>query len=416
MAPKLFRQRSMSQPPDMAEAGPRNSIGEVEQVVGKVRARSQDRVATKPLPTPSVFKVCGCGDGGIEELRSQVDDAQVRWGLVRFSAGKGTLKRELLVAINFFGTSARPVLRANLGELKPCAVRVFGKVSAVIDLNHAEDVTRERLMDKLLIREESQEWKVSKTIQSRQMREEEPLEAPQEEEYAPKSGEDCLREILSEDGRWNWGLFGPDPEKMPLVAGGPDSVPGMTAALAAHPDEVLYGWVRLAFGDETRRQVRRVFVHWIGPGVSPTSRFEHSLVKPAILAKDKGWTVGIDLHAAKELSLAGILAFLKTKEDSAVFSAEEFERARQVGPRPELEQASEDGGDGTLLDEVARVRNGPLNWLLLEPAEDWKKQWDSYKLHSQSLAPQRSSAAAFPRGGRMSAPSHRLSVPSLRNF
>lgn len=358
--PVLDRQRSKSVPPLGKIAG---TGDEVHDAVDIVRSEQDKRVR----PSTSCFNLCGQGAGGIDELRDNLDNSQIMWGLVRFYAGNGTLNQKYLVVIQFLGKDSSALLRHQVrGDLTSHALQVFGTVSRDLMFDDKEEVTLENLKNKLLVRECDAQWKAPRASF---------LSAPKELEdvpaiYRPQSGEAALQEISNEDGKWNWVLFGPDPKSM-FIAGGADSVEGMIQALKDRPNQVLYGWIRLAFGDEDHRQVRLVFVHWGGPGVSPGTRFKHSLVKPAMLSKLDA-SAGLDFHTADELSLD---SFLNSIADHArVFTREEFreefKKARQVGPRPEPVGIQE---------AVDHVRNGPLDWLLLAPDPNWKRSLKGHK-------------------------------------
>jgi hypothetical protein len=372
--PKFYRQRSCSEPPADRVGGGRGL--HLRDAVEKVKCFRGSLAAMSP--SSRCFTLCGQGAGGVDELRGNLDDSQIRWALVRFSAGKGTFQQEYVVAINFLGQDSNGFARQQMRqELQTYALQVFGSVSRELMLDNKDDVTLEGLKRKLLIREDCEQWKAPRAsfvARPKELPEDLPEEQPDELIYRPQSGEAALQEISSGDGKWNWALFGPDPNSM-FIAGGADSAEGLIEALKARPNEVLYGWIRLAFGDEAHRQTQLVFVHWGGPGVSPGTRFKHSLVKPTLLSK-LDISAGLDLHTADELSLESFLNPISEGSDHPeAFTREEFEKARQVGPPPE--PAGE--GEQDLQEAVASVKNGPLNWLLLAPDQDWKKGLKEHK-------------------------------------
>jgi len=73
------------------------------------------------------------------------------------------------------------------------------------------------------------------------------------------SGEDALREVAKEDGRWNWALLGPDTTRLPLSGGGAGSVDEMREAIGNHAHS--FGLLRMTFGVGTQVITKFIFVH-----------------------------------------------------------------------------------------------------------------------------------------------------------
>merc|ERR1719416_384544 len=69
------------------------------------------------------------------------------------------------------------------------------------------------------------------------------------------TGEDAMHEVAKEDGVWDWALVGPDPEKLPLAAGGHGRVEDMQAVLSNFP--ILFGLVRLSFAPAEGKTVHK---------------------------------------------------------------------------------------------------------------------------------------------------------------
>lgn len=62
------------------------------------------------------------------------------------------------------------------------------------------------------------------------------------------TGQEALKSVANETGKWNWALVGADPDELPLAGGGSGGVAEMEQCLEALGDAVLGGLLRVQFG------------------------------------------------------------------------------------------------------------------------------------------------------------------------
>lgn len=82
------------------------------------------------------------------------------------------------------------------------------------------------------------------------------------------NGKDGLKEVGKKDGKWNWCLVGPNPEKLPLVGGGMGSIDDLRDCLARQEAEMekekqfvnFYGLMRLKFGTGRMSRIKYAFL------------------------------------------------------------------------------------------------------------------------------------------------------------
>eukprot|EP00928_Gymnodinium_smaydae_P038786 TRINITY_DN26665_c0_g1_i1.p1 TRINITY_DN26665_c0_g1~~TRINITY_DN26665_c0_g1_i1.p1 ORF type:complete len:492 (+),score=132.32 TRINITY_DN26665_c0_g1_i1:156-1631(+) len=107
------------------------------------------RQRTASLSTQPVCAL-GMGAGGVEELRSHVDDANVFWALVRLQVGSGAFVRGKLVAVHFNGDDTPQLRRGRLNARAAEALALLGDVHATLEVKRRYDLTGEALLERLL--------------------------------------------------------------------------------------------------------------------------------------------------------------------------------------------------------------------------------------------------------------------------
>jgi hypothetical protein len=217
-----------------------------------------------------------------------------------------------------------------------------------------------------------------------------------------KSGRDALQAVAQPLGFWNWVFVGPDSEELPLVAGGDDSVDGMRKCLETNDTLVMFGLLRMSFGEKRLRRTKYVFVHGVGAKVSAVARGKLGEVRPKMLAaieKLAKTSVALEIvNNLEDLSLEAAIEKIRKAaiidddvlegDDAAkhIFSVDAF-RAAQAEDRKIVSEEAPKGAVDTVAKETVRVPgiewtleeivelvhtlDGPLNWLLLEANEEW---------------------------------------------
>lgn len=87
----------------------------------------------------------------------------------------------------------------------------------------------------------------------------------------PSSGEEALREVACEGGAWNWALVGPDPECLPLSAGGAGGIDEMRDAVGKSSHS--FGLLRATFGIGEDATTKFIFIHASSDGNAVGRRF-----------------------------------------------------------------------------------------------------------------------------------------------
>jgi hypothetical protein len=88
----------------------------------------------------------GAGAGGVDEMKEKLNESTVQWGLLRFSIGAGTFKRNKMLMINFQGDSANGLARAKLNKHVGAATAAFGMVNATVTMGEKSEMTLDNIL------------------------------------------------------------------------------------------------------------------------------------------------------------------------------------------------------------------------------------------------------------------------------
>jgi len=249
--------------------------------------------------------VLGCGVGGIEELRRQLDDSTVAWALLRFQVGGGTFVRTKMVLIHLNGINTPVIQRGLLNARSQEVLRQLGEVNASLQVASGKELTVDYLCERLLpvFSTDHMEYSLQglkteydKMVKASQQRAEAPLQETRETEgvlppplptLEPPTAravhgasdvtlQEAMQEVASEEGFFNWVLI--DPSRLCLYKAGQGGFDELQEHLAS--ERVLFGVLRMTFGgslcNDTGRTIhgltKHVLVHWVGPGVSVMRR------------------------------------------------------------------------------------------------------------------------------------------------
>eukprot|EP00434_Breviolum_minutum_P042936 symbB.v1.2.038241.t1/scaffold5835.1/size23238/2 len=262
--------------------------------------------------------VLAAGHGGIAELQEHVESSSVQWALLQFCVGEGTLRRQRLLFLHINGKDCPPIPRGRANELTASVQRALREGSggtaeafhASVEVKGSEEVTVENLLQRVLPffvvdkEEYSVQWLQSHY--DRQLRDaeksepkvvhvhHEPPPATQGEGAAASAkrgtifelgnttfstGRDALKAVAEPLGPWNWAFFTGGTE-LTVVAGGIGSVEEMRTCYEEHPEDVLFGLLRLGFGEGRLRRTKYVFIHAIGDRVPAVTRGRLSAQRP----------------------------------------------------------------------------------------------------------------------------------------
>lgn len=354
------------------------------------------------------ISVVGVGNGGIEELQGQLDDASVSWALVRFQVG-GTSK---YAALHFNGDDVPTVKRGRLNARTPEVLGMFGEPHAQIEVKRKADVTTELLCERMLPIME----KVSGNATSSQLKDDylaavasckasQPKDAgasnaggvftAQDRPDLGVTAESGLKAVGGQQGQWNWILM--EPTKLELHNAGFGGIDEMKKFL--DPTKVQFGLVRFAFGraDAQCGQafvpgiVKHVFVHFVGNKVPVVKRGQWNAKQKEAEAKIKSVCAPMfrkEIHTEEEADLEDIVKELQrlsiaanpsSQSDitsTAKISVEDYKEALAAEMKDAAGGAAGGGGstgssalpDAKQAVDTVKAASGQWNWVLMGAA------------------------------------------------
>lgn len=402
--------------------------------------------------------VLAAGHGGIAELQEHVDFSSVQWALLQFCVGEGTLRRQRLLFLHINGKDCPPIPRGRANELTASVQRALREGSggtaeafhASVEVKGSEEVTVENLLQRVLPffvvdkEEYSVQWLQSHyDRQLRDAKKSEPKVVHVHEPPATQgggaaasakrgtifelgnttfsTGRDALKAVAEPLGPWNWAFFTGGTE-LTVVAGGIGSVEEMRTCYEEHPEDVLFGLLRLGFGEGRLRRTKYVFIHAIGDRVPAVTRGRLSAQRPQmeeIMGNYASISVTMELLTTSDLTLNSVVdrvrravvvddeVLARDKATPSVFSVEAFEQALQEEKKSRIEeiraQRKQRAGAGAGFSEtntgpwsdysissmVSLLRSGHenLNWMLLGPKADWLGRRGTVSAAKQLLEP-----------------------------
>eukprot|EP00929_Paragymnodinium_shiwhaense_P029970 TRINITY_DN17068_c1_g1_i1.p1 TRINITY_DN17068_c1_g1~~TRINITY_DN17068_c1_g1_i1.p1 ORF type:complete len:869 (-),score=184.75 TRINITY_DN17068_c1_g1_i1:69-2675(-) len=400
------------------------------------RERGADTTFVSPPPSPrsareaaGSLSVVGAGDGGIDELSTWLSDDLVMWALVRFNLGSGTLKRQKLLFLHFNGDDCPVMKRGKANELTYEAQRVLrGEAVAAtaastpgfhasIEEKRRENITTESVLERIrkVFVADDGDYSVKQVLKDYEdeiarRKREKPKAADKvidEKTGAVRcpghnsvvgfqTGRDALRAVGEPLGPWNWLLIGPDPVNLPVVAGGDGSYDELRDCIAENDDKVLFGMLRMGFGEGRLRRTKYVFIHSNGPSMGAVKRGRFSAARPDMERAFSAFatcSTPIEIMGVEEFLLEDIIERVKKaaivdeevlegdSNNKSAYTVEAFREALRE-ERKILESAPailEDasgkkapGADLEVLDAVKLIHapDGPLNWALFVPSPD----------------------------------------------
>lgn len=161
------------------------------------------------------------------------------------------------------------------------------------------------------------------------------------------SGEDALSEVGKDDGRWNWALVGPDPERLPLAGGGAKSIEEMRGVFGKQAH--CFGLLRMSFGVDNP-ETRFLYIHAsddIDSGnFSSVERGKAVAMEPKMeeaIRKFASFSAKIRLHSVEECTVESLVDKLRSVVrgvDTEILTVENFRAAVEAekAQHPEEQQ------------------------------------------------------------------------------
>lgn len=238
--------------------------------------------------------VVGAGEGGVEEMVTFMSDDQVMWACLRFEFGGGSFKRTKSVFLHFNGEDTKTVSRGQANS-KTDAVREFlrgkdGVFHAAVIRMRVEEVTLESVMDEVsktvIVDSMASSAQLAKEYQEQIALAKAEAAAKKEAEKQRKQAQlTALKDVGRAHGTQNWALVEPDVEKFPLLDFGGGGVDECRAKALEHKDKVLYGMIRLVFGEGKMARPKWIFIHVIGPDCPVVKRGRWNALRPGMEKK-----------------------------------------------------------------------------------------------------------------------------------
>ncbi|CAJ1395533.1 unnamed protein product [Effrenium voratum] len=414
-------------------------------------------------------EVVGAGSGGIPELQPWIDEASVQWALLQFSVGQGTWARQRTLFLHINGEKCPAVARGRANELTAEVQQLLREgfegeaFHASLEVKTSEEVTTENLLKRVLpfftvdgSEAYSVQWLQSQyeqQISAAKTGTRKSTAAPASE--APisatkrgtmyelchtsfKSGRDALKAVAEPMGAWNWAFFTAGTE-LTVVDGGIGSVDEMRKCYEDHPGEVLFGLLRLGFGEGRLRRTKYVFIHATGEKVGAVARGRLAAERPKmeeVLGSCASISATMELMRSSDLTLQEVMDRVRRaavvdddvldrdRGTPSVFSVEAFQRALQEEKKARMDEIRaqrRSSGSAALpmaewsersVEEVVslfRRADGPLNWVLFAPETNWLIRRRTMRSTQASLVP---SQILTPSGGYLKAASRSSSRAS----
>lgn len=430
--------------------------------------------------------VVGVGYGGVAELQRFLDDRCVLWALLRFDTGSGTFRRHKVILVHFNGELCPPIARGRLnGHLADVQgfLRGHGGAGAsrgfhaTLEVKRQRDASVEGLLERLagfFVSDDIANVSIQdlRKDYERQIAETQAAAAARRKADggglrrrrssgaakakvlrrpsgpAPAGGAAALRRGSSKGGtgpldgktallavgermgKWNWVLVFPDADALPLVGCGLGSVDEMRSCVEAHGDAVMFGMLRMSFGQGRLRRTKFIFVQASGANVSIIKRGKLSSNRPkmqAALARYANFMLTFEVNHPNDLQQEDVIYRVRraavidddvlvnldlragqgqgpTPPAKGAYTVDAFREAlaeEQAAAAATLGEEEQDDADeaGSAEDGVSDVDEGtpgseltaeeavwlvhaadePHNWALFKPSEDMVQRASSRK-------------------------------------
>lgn len=339
------------------------------------------------------------GNGGLEEFKSNLDDSEVSYGVVKMTFGSGSFARPKNIFVHFNGANCGAVKRGRANAKLPRAEGELKPTHASIKVETVEEVTEEYFRQELSSKFMDDSHLASMTTftigakveyhKAAIEAETKKAEGPVRRTATEMGGNDavrCAEMVRDIKGPFNWILVKPNPKTLTLHNAGGGSVEEMRNWLP--DDEVLYGLVRMGFGTGRFRRTYWWLVHWTPDNVSAVKRGKANSCKGSMQERLSPVSLTITASHLDDITLPVVIANLKrtvvvegrAQADGGgggdAFSLESFEQALReeqaencdfFGVPPDEEAAQETPVEQEVLSANAVLHkilsdNDPANW------------------------------------------------------
>ena len=193
------------------------------------------------------------GYGGLEDLVEALSEEKVIFGMMKFSLGDGMFARDKFVYLHFNGADCKGMKKAKDNSKKEETVKAMGGSHTEMTFERKVEVTIDDIVEhclRVLVIDGGSYNKaqMQEKIETQMVKKETAKIGTATELGKDPSADfmDVLEQVRAEKGSFNWLLANPEPSSPSFHEAGTGSLPEMRKYL--HPELVLYGLVRMAFG------------------------------------------------------------------------------------------------------------------------------------------------------------------------
>lgn len=190
------------------------------------------------------------GSGGVEDLSSNIDDAELSWGLLRCQTGEGAFTRETIVAVVCHGADM-PSEEDGQMSFSSVVLQLLGTADVTLHVRRGQELPEQ----------------LSTALASMTPSLEDPALRPGQ---CNLSAEQAVNAVGNELSPYNWVLL--EPTGLNLHRAGCGGLDELKECLLS--DKVMFGLLQFSFprSDGAPPIVKNLFIHWIGPKVSVVRR------------------------------------------------------------------------------------------------------------------------------------------------
>ena len=225
----------------------------VLQLLADERSFAQVGAGTEGNQQLNGMECIASGYGGLEDLVEALSEEKVIFGMMKFSLGDGMFARDKFVYLHFNGADCKGMKKAKDNSKKEETVKAMGGSHTEMTFERKVEVTIDDIVEhclRVLVIDGGSYNKaqMQEKIETQMVKKETAKIGTATEVGKDPSADfmDVLEQVRAEKGSFNWLLANPEPSSPSFHEAGTGSLPEMRKYL--HPELVLYGLVRMAFG------------------------------------------------------------------------------------------------------------------------------------------------------------------------
>jgi len=277
-------------------------------------AMTAERQADCTNGTVEGLQLVAAGELGINEMQKCIDDGDdsIMWALVNVMVGSGSLRRSRTIFLHINGINCPltgPKSKTRINEYTNDARTMMGALHLPeIRAERKTDITVSNVLERMkkFIVQDSAEFSLDWIVKDYEDRLHQKRELIMKERAgsttAPltflipshdsgttfENGRAALKSATTGPQNWIFWTSAPAPRNMQVVGGGLGCVSEMSEFLSMHQNKVMFGLIRMEFGDGRLKREKFVFVHAVGEnfGVEAKAKSREDMPKMKRLAEE----------------------------------------------------------------------------------------------------------------------------------